>query len=257
MLVSGGLLLVLAVGLWHFRRETVRLRSLLGEATSRLQRLQVSFTHFAPPDIVERIIEGGLPTKGEKLEVTVLFADLVGFTALAESLEPSKLVEIINGYFDRMSGAITEHRGHVDAFIGDGLLALFGAFEPNPWQGNDSVRAALAMRAELAAYNRELEDKGLPTLGVGIGLHRGTGIAGLVGSRDKKEFTIMGRPINIAARVQALTREYGVDILATDDLRRTLDPDIAVDEIGPVTLRVIQEPITVYAIKEFAENTPD
>ncbi len=247
-----GVLLVLATGLcWHFRREAVRLHGLLEGASARLERLQVAFDNFAPPSVVERIIEGGLPARGEKLEVTVLFADLVGFTSMAEDMDSSRLVEIINGYFECMSQAIAEHRGHVSTFIGDGLLALFGAFEPNPWQGNDSVHAALAMRAALVAYNRELEDKGWPTLAVGMGLHRGTGIAGLVGSREKKEFTVMGRTINVAARVQTLTREHGVDILLTEDLHRTLDPQFVIAEIGPATLRGIQDPITVYSVQGY------
>ena len=91
-------------------------------------------------------------------------------------------MRVLNGYFERMSRTITEHRGHISTFVGDGILALFGALQPNPWQANDAAHAALAMREALAAYNRELEAQRLPTLAFGVGLHRGVGVAGLAGA---------------------------------------------------------------------------
>ena len=154
------------------------------------------------------MIASGVDERGEEKEVTVLFADLVAFTALTRRVDPDVLVRILNGYFDRMNEAITSHRGHVSTFIGDGILAFFGAHAPNPWQTNDAAHAALAMRAALADYNASLEDQGLSRLQVGIGLQRGVGVAGLVGSRDLMEFAFVGPPVTEAARVQTLTRVH-------------------------------------------------
>jgi adenylate cyclase len=253
LLVAGAGLafVVLATLLWRARRGAARLRTRLEAASTDLERLQISFSRFAPEELVEQIIASGLPTAGEKKEVTVLFADLVGFTSLSESVEPGVLVKILNGYFERMSRAITDHRGHVSTFIGDGILALFGALEPNPWQGNDALHAALAMRSALAAYNRELVAEGLPELSFGVGLHRGVGIAGLVGSEELKEYTIVGGTVNVAARVQGLTRVHGVDILLTADVRETLDPRFSLRSLPPAELRGIAEPVTVYAAERF------
>jgi adenylate cyclase len=248
LLTTGALALLLRRA-WA---EVTRLGQRLKDASAELQSLQLAFSRFAPAALVERIIAGGIPTSGQNKEVTVLFADLVGYTALAERVEPTVLVEILNGYFERMSRAIKEHGGHVSTFLGDGILALFGALEPNPWQGNDAVHAALAMRAELASYSRELEARGLPPLGIGVGLHRGIGVAGLVGSRDKKEFTIVGRTINVAARLQGLTRSHGGDILLTEDLRKTLEPRFVLRALPPVELRGIAEPVSIYAVEHFA-----
>jgi class 3 adenylate cyclase len=181
----------LAFWLWRSRREISEQRKRLEVSAHDLERLQHSFSRFAPEEVVERIVASGVSTQGERKEVTALFADLVGYTALGESLDPRDLVRILNGYFERMSRAITEHRGHVSTFVGDGILALFGALRPNPWQGNDAVHAALAMRRELAEYNRELEADGLPRLSIGVGLHRGTGVTGLVGSRDLMQYTFV------------------------------------------------------------------
>jgi len=223
---AGAVVLTVVLGsyCWRSIRETRRRRARLERAALELQNLQMAFSRFAPDDVIERVIAEGGADFGKKKLVTVLFADLVGFTALSESIEPSQLVRILNGYFERMSCAISNHRGHVSTFIGDGILAFFAALAPNPWQGNDAARAALAMREELREYNRELERQGLPTLALGIGLHCGTGVAGLVGSRELKEFAFVGRTVNVAARVQDLTRVHDADIIATDTLRESLAP---------------------------------
>ncbi len=252
-LVGALALLTLGLGyaLWRSRQERVRLRRALEAKSGDLERLQLSFSRFAPEEVVESVIASGVTTHGERKEVTALFADLVGFTALSESLEPSVLVRILNGYFERMSQAITGHRGHVSTLVGDGILALFGALQPNPWQGDDALHAALAMREELSAYNRELEQEGLSTLSIGVGLHRGWGVAGLVGSRDLMQFAFVGRIVNLAARVQDLTRQYRVDILLTDAVRKTLDPRFKLRELPATPVRGVAEPVAIFAAESF------
>lgn len=232
------------------RRYNARARARLGSISGELERLEHAFARFAPMELVERVIASGVPTGGERKDVTVLFADLVGFTPLSESVDPSALVRILNGYFERMSRAITTHQGHISTLIGDGILALFGALEANPWQTDDALRAALAMRAELAAYNAELAAEGLPKLAIGIGVHRGTGIAGLVGSPELMQFTVVGTVVSVAARVQALTREHKVDVLVTADAQRALDPRFALRALPPHALKGISEPVTTFAVLE-------
>jgi hypothetical protein len=172
----GAVVAALGCAFWRARVEAEHLRRRLESATTSLEQLQLSFARFAPQEVVERIITSGVSTIAEKKTVTVLFADIVGFTALSERMEPALLVQIVNGYLARMSRAIAEHRGHVSKFIGDGILALFGALEPNPWQADDAVRAALATREALEEYNKELAQAGQPALRVGIGLHRGVAV---------------------------------------------------------------------------------
>lgn len=244
----------LVLFLCRSRREVARLRSRLGSATTDLQNLQLAFSRFAPDEIIERVIAEGLEEFGEKKDVTALFADLEGFTALSESEDASRLVRIVNGYFERMSHAITDHRGHVSKFIGDGVLAFFGALAPNPWQANDAVYAALAMRDALTAYNRELATEGLPPLAAGVGIDRGTGVAGLVGSQDLKEFTVVGRAVNVAARVQDLTRHYEVDIIVTAGVAAELDPRIALRPLPPTAVKGVAEPVAIYAVVGSGES---
>ena len=158
------------------------------------------------------------------------------------------LARVLNGYFQRMSDAIRDNRRHVATFLGDGLLAYFGALQPNPWQCDDAVRAALAMRAAIADYNVELAAEGLPPLAFGIGIHRGPGLAGLIGSRERMEYGFVGRTVNLAARVQALTRIHKVDILVTEALRAELDPRFALAPMPPELVKGVAEPVVTYAV---------
>ncbi len=240
-----------AVFFWHARAETRRLHAKLDAAAEELQHLQRSFSRFAPQQVVDRIAARGT-AQAQRQEVTVLFADLVSFTPLSESLEPEVLVTILNGYFRRMSHVITEHRGHVAKFIGDGLMALFGVLEPNPWQTNDAVHAALAMRAALTAYNQELRAAGHPGLRVGIGIHRGTAVAGVIGSHELVEFTVIGHTVNLAARVEQLTRTHERDILVTAAVHAALDPRFRLLELPAMAVRGIADPVVTFAVEGYS-----
>lgn len=254
LLLLGGALAVAVYLLERGRAERNRLRVRLEGATQELERLQLSFARFAPQQVIEKIIAAGVSTSAEKREVTVLFADLVGFTRLSEGLEPEVLVRVLNGYFVRMSRVITAHRGHVSKFIGDGILALFGAIERNPWQASDAARAALAMRAALATYSDELGGLVPARLCVGIGIHSGPAVAGVVGSDELMEFTVIGRTVNLASRVEHLTRRVGADILVTEAVRRNLDGRFLLRPIEPATLPGIAEPVVTYAVEGYGET---
>jgi len=262
MTASGIFLIVLIVGTaiattmaWRARREARRLAHRMERAAEELEQLQQSFRRFAPAEVIEALIQGARPPP-ERRDVTVLVADLVGFTALSERLEPAVLVQVLNGYLDRMSRTITEHRGHVSKFLGDGILALFGALQPNPWHADDAVRAALAMRESLARYNEELAAGGFPALSIGIGIECGPVIAGIIGTRELEEYTVVGRTVNVAARVQAATREHAVDILVTDSVRGKLDGQIGLRPLPPAALKGVRERVGIWAVegRETAES---
>jgi len=191
----------------------------------------------------------------ERKVVTVLFADLIGYTAISEQLEAGVLATMLNGYFQHMSDAIHDNGGHVAKFLGDGILAHFGALHSNPWQCDDAVRAALAMRTAMAEYSAELTRNGLPALGVGIGIHRGPGLVGLVGSRDRMDYDFVGRTVNLAARVEALTRVHHVDILVTETVREALDKRFVLEAMPPQIVKGIAEPVVTYAVRQPQPST--
>ncbi len=224
------------------------LQQRLESAAGDLQHLQQSCARFAPVTVIDRVVTEGLESGAEWKEITALFADIVGYTAISERMEARPLAKMLNGYYQSMSDAIDKHRGHVSTFLGDGILAYFGAFDPNPWQSDDAVRAALAMRNALVEYNRTLSAEGLQPLAIGIGLHRGWVLAGLVGSRERREYCCVGRTVNLAARVQSLTRTHDVDLLLTEAVREKLDPAFTLRALPATSVKGIEEPVITYTV---------
>jgi class 3 adenylate cyclase len=243
-----------AVVAWRLRRRTRLLERRLARQSRELESLQQAFARFAPSEVVESIIAQGISTRSETKEVTVLFADLKGFTTLAESLDPTRLVALLNGWFAATGEVLAAHRGHLAKFAGDGFLALFGALEPNPWQTNDAVHAALAMRAALARYNERLREDGLPPLAAGVGVHRGPVVAGVIGNAALMEYGVIGRTVNVAARVEALTRVHGVDVLVTGAVRAHLDRRFALREMPAADVKGLAEPLVTFAVDGYGET---
>lgn len=239
-------------------RQNRALKSRLEAAVLDLQNLQEACSRLTPAGVLQHLIADGVKPAVEALPerkvVTVLFADLVEYTGMSERLEPATLARVLNGYFQRMSDAIHEHRGHVAHFLGDGVVAYFGALQPNPWQCSDAVRAALAMQLAVCEYNKVLAAEGLLPLSVGIGIDRGTGLVGLVGSRERMEFDFVGRTVNLAARVQTLTRVHKAGILITDAVRAELGAGFTLAPMAPELVKGIAEPVVTYAVEEEAES---
>lgn len=257
-LLGAGLLLALLVaGFAHARRRARQMERLLADAEGRLEQLQRQFERFVPADVVERLTEGRGDYPPQRRQVTMLFADLRGFTTLCDRLDPAVTVDILNGYFHCMSAAIERHHGHINELVGDGLLALFGALEPNPWQGRDSVLAALEMRTELARYNAALRAKSLPELRFGIGIHAGEVVAGVMGAGALNKFSVTGDPINVASRVEGLTSVHQVDLLVTEEIRRTLDPRFLLRPLPAIRVKGKSEPILTYFVEGLQPSPAD
>lgn len=229
-----------------------QLERLLALTRDKLEDVQQQFERFVPPDVVEQVTGAQGSYAPQRRHVTMLFADLRGFTALCDRLDPAVTVSILNGYFQRMNAAISRHHGHINELVGDGLLALFGALEPNPWQERDSVLAALEMRAELARYNDELRARALPELRFGIGIHSGEVVAGVMGAGALNKFSVTGDPINVASRVEGLTRVHGVDLLVTDEIRRRLDQHFLLRAMPPTSVKGKAEPVVTYYVEDLA-----
>lgn len=244
--VAALLLVLLALALGAGRRRTRQLERLLEQANRRLERIQLAFGRFTPADVIERLTEPGGGLLPHRCAVTVLFADLRGFTAMCDGLDPAETVTVLNGYFERMTEAIAAHHGLINELIGDGLLALFGALDPNPWQTRDAVLAALEMRAALERYNGQLRAQSLPQLRFGIGIHCGEVMAGVIGNEGLSKFSVVGDPINVASRVEGLTKIHGVDLLITEEVRAALEPSFHLRAMPPVAVKGKSEPIVTY-----------
>ena len=202
------------------------------------------------PEVAARLVRDGAALGGEEREVTVLFADLRGFTPLSEGLTPPELVTLLNRYLDRMSAAIEEAGGVIDKYIGDEIMALFGAPVAAPDSADRAVRAALAMRAALAGLNRELAAEGRPPLAFGVGINTARVVAGNIGSHRRLNYSVIGDGVNLAARLQTLTRreELAADILISDFTRAALLAPVPLRDLGETTVKGRSAPVRVHAV---------
>ncbi len=183
--------------------ERDRVRSLLGKVIS--------------PTVAAELLRHGVALGGEEREVTVLFSDLRDFTAIGEALPPQETVSVLNHYFTRMAAIVDEHHGVVDKYVGDGLMALFGAPLANPDAADAALSCALDMTAALDELNGRWQDRGLPVLGLGIGINTDVVVAGNMGSETRLNYTVVGDGVNLASRLEALTKtaEYHTRIIVS------------------------------------------
>ncbi len=235
--------------MYRLRRQNQQLENLLKHTSEKLERVQVHFGRFTPEEVIEHLTEAGGEYLANMRTVTVLFADLKGFTKMCYDLEPQLVVDILNGYFRCMSDAITRHHGQITELMGDGLLALFGALRSNPWQVQDAVLSAIAMREELEKYNDTLQERGIPALQFGVGIHHGDVLAGVMGNNELSKFGVVGDTINMAARIEALTRDLDCDILISDNVRKWLDGRFRLKEMPALPVKGIEIPVVTYLVE--------
>ncbi len=249
IIASAAIVVALSVFFIRERMRNRELERLLDHTNSRLEQLQLHFGRFTPQEVIEHLTETNGRYTARMRSVTVLFADLKGFTKMCDNMDPAEVVSILNGYFQCMSEALANHHGQVTELTGDGILTLFGALRFNPWQVQDAVMGALAMRKALVEYNEELRSKSLPELSFGIGIHQGEVLAGVMGNFELSKFGVVGDTINVAARVEALTRVHDVDLLITEEVRNQLDDRFSLEEMPAVPVKGKQESIVTYLVE--------
>jgi class 3 adenylate cyclase len=221
------------------------------------------FGRYATAEVVEDALRRGLQLGGEEREVTVLFADIRNFTGLAERLPPREVVDLLNAYFGEMVDVIARHGGTLNKFLGDGLLAIFGA--PVSY-GNDAERAVAAAREmldRLVGFNRRQAEQGQAELRIGVGISTGKVVVGNVGSAERMEYTAIGDVVNLASRLDALNKELGTSILISEstyqriaDYRPRSEADWPqpsrrewdCQRLGPVQVPGKAESLWVYAV---------
>jgi len=215
---------------------SVLVRSLyetVGRVRQRRQLRAALAGYFSPP-IMQAVLEGTLSPglEGRRYLVAVMFADIRGFTPRSELLDPEALVRILNRYFEEAVGCVHAHGGTVDKFLGDGLMAFFGAPNPLP----DPARAALAAAKDLftrvARLNRQLTAEGARPLEIGIGLNAGHAVVGHVGARSRHEYTAIGDTVNVAARLEGLTKEIGYALVCSAAVASAADEDAGLVALG-------------------------
>jgi class 3 adenylate cyclase len=212
------------------------------------EMVKETFGKYVTPEIRDAILAGRVRGEGELIEATLLFADLRDFTPWVEATEPRQVVRDLNEYFTEMDQAIRAHGGLVLQFIGDEIEAVFGAPIAAPDHAGRAVRAAIEMRQRLQAWNARREAAGRTPLRNGIGIHTGTVLAGNIGGAERLSYALVGDPVNLASRIQGLTKDFKVDILISDATRSRLDGAVVVEELPAVRVKGRVEEVNVYKV---------
>jgi adenylate cyclase len=223
---------------------------LMGFGTDWLarRRMRDQFGRYLSKDLLARVIDDAPSLRGERRVVSVLFSDLRGYTTLSEAMTPEAIAAHLNEYFDAMTGAIFAHQGMINDFIGDAVMAVFGAPVADPDHALHAVQAAAAMDRALAALNQRWTARGLPLFQMGIGIHTGSVFAGNVGGHDKIKYTVIGDPVNVGSRVEGLNKELGTTILITAETYAAVGDRVQVKDRGPMHVKGRVEEVRVYEV---------
>ena len=256
--VAGGLLVGVPAawlafdrgGYWIDFLLPVILTCLMGFGTDMLarQRMRDQFGRYLSRDLLARVIDDAPSLRGERRVVSVLFSDLRGYTTLSETMRPEAIAAHLNEYFDAMTTAIFAHQGMINDFIGDAVMAVFGAPVADPEHALHAVQAAAAMDRALAELNQRWTARGLPLFHMGIGIHTGSVFAGNVGGHDRIKYTVIGDPVNVGARVEGLNKELGTTILITAETYAVVGDRVQVKDHGPMHVKGRVEEVRVYEV---------
>lgn len=216
------------------------------EARSKVQITRL-FGQYVPPELVEEMAKdpARYSLRGQSREMTVLFSDIRDFTSISEGLEAAELAEMLNVYLSTMTRVVQEHRGTIDKYIGDAIMAFWGAPLSNDRHAHDGVLTALAMQQILRDLNPRLQERGWPEVKIGVGVNTGRMSVGNMGSAFRMAYTVMADAVNLASRLEGLTKQYGVGVLCGEATRQAC-PDMAFRLIDHVRVKGKQQPVAIY-----------
>ena len=205
------------------------------------------FGEYVPPELVEEMSQnpGSFTLESQLRELTVLFSDVRDFTSISEGLSAAELSELMNAYLSAMTRVIYDHRGTVDKYIGDAIMAFWGAPIHDDNHARHALRAALAMVAQARRLSERFSERGWPKLRIGIGINTGDMNVGNMGSRYRRAYTVMGDAVNLGSRLEGLTKRYGVSIIASRATRDAV-PELAYRELDRVRVKGREEPVDIY-----------
>ena len=213
-------------------------------------RQRDNLTRFLPRQVAERIIaQGPQSLVPVEREITVLFSDIRGFTSMSEGMGPRDVLVMLDDYFGRMSQVVKGHDGVVGKFMGDGLLAFWGVPDAMPDHAARAVRAARDMRRALRELNQLRAKDGLVPIKIGIGIHTGPVAAGMLGGALQAEYTVIGDAVNVASRIEGLTKDHAVDVLLSETTWGQLGDGVRAQRVAEDTIRGRKEPVVLYTLE--------
>jgi len=217
-------------------------------------RVKETFNKFHNKEIAEKLLSGEVKLGGERKNVTIFFSDIRGFTSLSESMQPEEVVVMLNEYMTRMVSIIRSYGGIVDKYVGDAIMALWGVPMENEGDNPQAVRACLAMRLELAKLNEVRLSRGQAVLRIGMGLNRGSVIAGNIGSDEKMEYTVIGDSVNVASRIESMTKEFGTDLLVSQSVASGLEEDFRFEACEDVRVKGKTDALKIFKVDGYRDE---
>ena len=225
----------------------------MADSLAEKEFMRDTFGKVVDPEVRDYLMSGagkerlGTTLGGETREVTVLFCDIRSFTAMSEKMAASDVVLLLNKYFTALGKCITAHHGIINKYIGDAIMAIFGAPVSSKNSAKDAFEAALDMRKALIEVNKELEAEGLPQLKFGIGIHTGPVFAGTIGAASRMEYTVIGDTVNTASRLESLCKTYTTDLLLSEASAEMLEDKSCLKFVADAQIRGKSEPMKVYS----------
>jgi adenylate cyclase len=213
-----------------------------------------TFGRFVSHEVAEAVLTGRVPLQGERRDVSILFQDIRGFTSLSERLDPAVLLRLLNQFFTEVVAAVEAEGGVVKQFLGDGVMALFGAPQPHPDHAARAVRAALGIVNRLKGLNESLKEQGIERLEIGVGIHSGAVVAGLIGPDNRVEYGVVGDAVNLASRVEALTREMQATILVSRNIAEQLGPGFTLGRTASMPVKGKSQPVEVVEVLSLCQQ---
>ncbi|MBI3637620.1 MAG: adenylate/guanylate cyclase domain-containing protein [Candidatus Rokubacteria bacterium] len=237
-------------GYWVDFMLPVLATKMFGTWVGRLEKRRVKdvFGRYVSPEVATRIFERAEPLTSGNRHVSILVSNLRGFTAMAEKMPPQAVAAHLNEYFDAMTKAVFAHRGMVNDFVGDAIVAIFGAPLDDPRHALHAVETAAAMQAALAGMNATWKGAGMPTLRMGIGIHSGEVFAGNIGGASRMKYTLVGYAVNVAAGVAGLNTEAASETLVTEATRAAVAEHVEVRDCGATLVKGRNEPVRIYEL---------
>jgi len=212
------------------------------------QYLHNAFSHYVAPDVVKSLLKNPktLSLAGEQKELTVLFSDIRGFTSISENMDSMTLGKFMNEYLTQMSRIIIENKGTVDKFIGDAIMAFWGAPNDDANHADKAVHTALLMKNHLKKINKDFKSRKMPEIAIGIGINSGIMSVGNFGSQDRFDYTVMGDNVNIASRIEGVNKAYGTSILISKSTKEKLKKQFSLRYIDKVKVKGRKKSVQIY-----------